>query len=261
MKTSAFAVCALVAATATAADRIPITTSSEEARQLYLKGRDLAEKLRATDARALFEQAAAKDPAFALAQVGLANTAGTAKEFFDALDQAVALSGKASEPERLLICGARRGRPRATRPARATACTKLVAAYPDDERAHNLWAAYHFGRQDYAAAVAEYEKATAINPAVLAALQPDGLRLPVHGQVPGGGEGLQEVHRADPRRPEPLRLLRRAAHEDWAASRSRSRTTRRRSPSTRTSSPRTSASATTTSSWASRDEAREASPS
>ena len=65
-----------VAPRATPADRIPVTTSSEEARQLYLKGRDLSEKLRATDARALFQQAAAKDPGFALAQVGLANLGG-----------------------------------------------------------------------------------------------------------------------------------------------------------------------------------------
>ena len=86
-------------------DKIPITTASEEARQLYLKGRDLAEKLRATDARSLYARAAAKDKTFALAHLGLANTAGTAKEFFDALGQAVALSANASEPERLLISG------------------------------------------------------------------------------------------------------------------------------------------------------------
>ncbi|HEY7922071.1 MAG TPA: hypothetical protein VII62_02740, partial [Vicinamibacteria bacterium] len=36
------------------AGQIPITTSSAEAKQLYLKGRDLQEKLRATDARPLF---------------------------------------------------------------------------------------------------------------------------------------------------------------------------------------------------------------
>ena len=79
----ALGVVAFAAVRAPAADRIPITTSSDEARKLYLEGRDLVEKLRATDARARFEKAAAKDPAFALAQVGLANTSGTAKEFFD----------------------------------------------------------------------------------------------------------------------------------------------------------------------------------
>src|SRR3990172_13026350 len=89
---------------ATAADKIPITTQSEEARQLYLKGRDLSEKLRATDARVFFQQAAAKDPSFALAQVGLANSSGTAKEFFAAVARAVALADKASEPEKLVIC-------------------------------------------------------------------------------------------------------------------------------------------------------------
>jgi hypothetical protein len=104
---AAAALVALASATVAAAteEKIPITTSSEEARQLYVKGRDLAEKLRATDARGLYAQAAAKDSSFALAQLGLANTAGTAKEFFDALGQAVLLSGKVSEPERLIIAG------------------------------------------------------------------------------------------------------------------------------------------------------------
>ena len=149
---------------AAAADRIPITTSSDEARQLYLEGRDLFEKLRATDARARFEKAAAKDPAFALAQVGLANTSGTAKEFFDGVERAVALSGKASESEKLLICALDAGAK--GEPARQSEClTKLIAAHPDDERAHNLMGAYHFGRQDYTAAIDEYKKATAINPA------------------------------------------------------------------------------------------------
>jgi len=110
----ALAVPALAAAASTASnDKIPITTSSEEARQLYVKGRDLAEKLRATDARALYMQAAEKDKTFALAQLGLANTAGTAKEFFDSLGQAVTLSGKVSEPERLLIAESKT-RPSAT---------------------------------------------------------------------------------------------------------------------------------------------------
>ena len=144
-------------------EKIPITTSSEEARQLYVKGRDLAEKLRVTDGRDLYAQALGKDKTFALAHLGLANTAGTAKEFFDALGQAVVLSGKVSEPERLMIAGADAGA-KGDVDRQRESLTKLVAAYPNDERAHNLLGGYHFGRQEYAAAVAEYEKATAINP-------------------------------------------------------------------------------------------------
>src|SRR5687768_18227145 len=98
------AVLVIAAPAASAADRIPVTTSSAEARKLYLGGRDLAEKLRATDARARFEKAVAADPAFALGHVGLANTAGTAKEFFEAVNRAVALADKSSPSEQLLIC-------------------------------------------------------------------------------------------------------------------------------------------------------------
>jgi tetratricopeptide (TPR) repeat protein len=148
---------------ASAAEKVPITTPSEEARQAYLKGRDLNEKLRATDARAQFEKAAALDPGFALAQVGLANTAGTAKEFFAAVSQAVALAPKASEPEQMIVCSLDAGSK--GEPVRQKDClSRLVQACPDDERVHNLMGAFHFGRQDWQAAVSEYRKATALNP-------------------------------------------------------------------------------------------------
>jgi tetratricopeptide (TPR) repeat protein len=144
------------------ADKIPITTSSDEARQLYLKGRDLADKLRATDSRKLYEEAAAKDRTFALAQLGLANTAGTPKEFFDALHQAVALSGKASEAERLMILGLEAGA-KGEVARQKDFYTRLTVDYPKDERGHNLLGGYYFGQQDYPAAVEAYKKATAID--------------------------------------------------------------------------------------------------
>ena len=148
---------------AVADEKIPITTASAEARELYLKGRDLTERLRATDARALFQQAAVKDPDLALAQVGLANTAGTAKEFFDAVGRAVALAGKASEGERQIVCALDAGAK--AEPVRQKEClTKLTQAYPNDARAHNLMGAYYFGRQEWAASVGEFQKATELSP-------------------------------------------------------------------------------------------------
>jgi tetratricopeptide (TPR) repeat protein len=162
---AACGLCVLATAlTALSADQIPITTSSEEARQLYLKGRDLAEKLRATDARALFAQAAAKDPGFALAQVGLANTAGSARQFFDAVARATALADKVSAPEKDVICALDAGA--RGEPDRQKECLlRLTVACPNDERAQTLVGNYYFGRQDYEAAVAAYEKAIAIDPA------------------------------------------------------------------------------------------------
>jgi len=143
--------------------KIPVTAKSDEARTLYLQGRDLAEKLRGTDARGYFEKAVAKDADFALAHLGLANTAPSNKAFFDALDQAVALAGKVSEPERHMILGFNAGV--RSDPAQQQAhYEKLVAAYPRDERAFNLLGTYHFGRQEYEQAIAAYEKALAAAP-------------------------------------------------------------------------------------------------
>jgi len=51
-----------LAAQAATTDKVPIATSSPEARDLYLKGRDRAERLRATDGRRFYEQAVAKTP-------------------------------------------------------------------------------------------------------------------------------------------------------------------------------------------------------
>src|SRR5215207_7963338 len=82
---------------------VPITSSSEDARKLYLEGRALSEQLRAHDGRQLYQQAVAKDPSFALAHYQLAINAATAKDFFEHMKQAVALADKASEGERLMI--------------------------------------------------------------------------------------------------------------------------------------------------------------
>ncbi len=147
----------------TSAAKVPITTSSEEARQLYVKGRDLTERLRATDARKYFEQAVAKDASFAMGYVGLATSAGTNKEFIDAVTRAATLAGRVSDGERHLIQGLEaimKGDPA----GQERHYTEMVRLYPDDERAHNLLGNIYFGRQDYGKAVQHYEKAIQIAP-------------------------------------------------------------------------------------------------
>lgn len=144
-------------------DKLPITTSSEEARKLYLEGRDLNEKLRATDAHERFKQAVAKDADFAMAHLGLAQTGNTGQEFFDELGKAVALADKASEGERTWILAADAG-------AKGDAAkvkelfTKLTKLLPKEERGHLLLGGFYFGRQEWQAAIAEYQKCVSINP-------------------------------------------------------------------------------------------------
>ena len=147
-----------------ASPKIPITTSSDEARRSYVQGRDLAERLRGTDARAFFERAVEKDRGFALAYLGLANTSGTTKAFIDAIARAAALVPDVSAGERHMILGAEAGLKGDAAGALAH-YTELVRLYPEDERAQTLLANLYFGRQDYDAAVKHFVRAIAINPA------------------------------------------------------------------------------------------------
>jgi tetratricopeptide (TPR) repeat protein len=162
--------CALLAVSLAAAGeekqttgKVPITTPSKEAKDLYLKGRDLSERLRATDAREMLKEAVAKDESFALGHLALANTAPSAKEFFASLKRAVELAPKVTDAERDMILGLDAG-VRSDPEAQRKHYTKLAAAFPNDERVHNLLGGYYFGRQEYEAAIAEYQKAIAINP-------------------------------------------------------------------------------------------------
>ena len=143
--------------------KIPVTTSSEEARKEFLAGRNLSEKLRITDSIAHYDKAISLDPNFALAELTRAQVSPTAKEFFDHLKKAVALSDKASEGERMLIQAAEAGA-NANPTKQKEILDKLVAAFPNDERAHFNLGNYHFGQQDFAQAITHYKHATELAP-------------------------------------------------------------------------------------------------
>src|ERR1700722_13316558 len=145
------------------ADKVPITTTSADAKAHYLQGRALADKLRLHDARAQFTKAAALDPTFAMAHYNLALCSATAKDFFAELNQAVALIDKASDGERLMILSLQAGAN--ADPTRSQQYDEqLVAKYPQDERAHFLLGNAYLGRQNYQPAIAEYKRAIAIDP-------------------------------------------------------------------------------------------------
>jgi tetratricopeptide (TPR) repeat protein len=152
-------------ATAPAPDagKIPVTTSSEEARAAFLQGRDKSEKLLVTESIQDFQKAVTLDPNFASAELGLANTAPTGGEFFDHLGKAVKLADKASNGERLLILATEAGANNNTVKQKQY-LDELVAAYPNDERAHFNLGGYYFGQQDYAQAIEHYKKATELAP-------------------------------------------------------------------------------------------------
>ena len=141
--------------------KIPITTKSEEAKNEFLQGRALAEKLQAQDSLAHFDRAIALDPDFASAELARCNASPTAKEFFEHQKKAVSLADKASEGERLLILANQAGA-NGDAAKQKENLEKLVAEYPNDERAHFNLGGYYFGQQDFGQAVEHYKKATEI---------------------------------------------------------------------------------------------------
>jgi tetratricopeptide (TPR) repeat protein len=143
--------------------KIPVTTSSEEARREFMQGRDLAEKLLIQDSIQHFDKAISLDPNFALAELNRAQVSPTGKEFFDHLKKAVSLADKASDGERLLILGNEAGA-NGNPSKQKEYLDQLVAAYPNDERAHFNLGGYYFGQQDMPQAIEHYKKATELAP-------------------------------------------------------------------------------------------------
>ena len=143
--------------------KIPITTKSEKARENFLQGRDLFEKLRGQEARPFFESAIAEDPDFAMSYLFLSFVATSAKGFWENLGKATELVDKVSQGERLWILGVEAGA-HAYAMKQRELYKELVEAFPQDERAHNLLGNHYFGQEEYELAIREYHTATGINP-------------------------------------------------------------------------------------------------
>jgi len=144
-------------------DQIPVTTSSDQARELFLQGRDLWERLQAQESRQFFEKAVAEDPDFAMGHLLLSFTVPTARGFFEHLEKAVSLTEGISAGERLWIQGVEAGAYGMPMKQREL-YQKLVELYPKDERAHTLLGNNLFGQQDWEEAIGEYQQAIEINP-------------------------------------------------------------------------------------------------
>jgi tetratricopeptide (TPR) repeat protein len=145
------------------AGKVPVSTKSEEARKLYVKGQEYGDQLRFHEARKQFQEAVAKDPEFAMAHHNLALNSPSTKETREHINQAVALSDKASEGERLTILAFQAANN--AEPAKALDYSKqVVAKYPQDERAHSNLGVTLFIQQEYPEAAEELQKAIEINP-------------------------------------------------------------------------------------------------
>ena len=147
----------------TIADKVPVTTSSDEARALYEEGLALADNLHFIEANEAFAKAVEIDPGFAMGYLRLAQTSQSAAAFFKAVGLAEDNTKNGTEGEQLyvraLIAGAENDQA-----MQLESSVALMSMYPKDARTHMQVANYFTGQQNFADAVKHYGHATAINP-------------------------------------------------------------------------------------------------
>jgi len=121
---------------------IPVTTTSNEAKALFIDGRALFDNIRFDEAREVFDRALQEDPDFALANIYRTIVATTDNDFERHLTRALNNKDQISEGERLLIEAVNANAQ--NRPMQAIALLKnAIEQYPSDKRLHHQLAIYY----------------------------------------------------------------------------------------------------------------------
>jgi serine/threonine protein kinase/tetratricopeptide (TPR) repeat protein len=144
-----------------------LTTSSMEAYDAFLKGRDSLERLYNKDAESSLEQAVALDPDFAVAHLYLAWAYTRLRETRrrnEALERAKALSRRATRREQLYIEASYARTIEQDRDKEFDILRELAAQYPAEKMAHHRLAGYYRGRGRLYQAIEEYNKTLALDP-------------------------------------------------------------------------------------------------
>lgn len=136
---------------------IPITTSSKEALDLFLQGREKLENVENNAAALLFDEAIKKDPNFAMAYLYRSNSGGNSKIVQDNLDKAVSLTDKVSEGEKLQIFYAKETAS-GNGLKRKEYLDQLLTKFSSEKRIQLLAGYYFYNIHDYLAATKYLKK-------------------------------------------------------------------------------------------------------
>jgi len=168
---------------------VPITTSSPEARDLFIKARDLLDNAHSAEARKLLEDAIGKDPSFLMALYFLSSNETTADKGKRRLDQAVSLLDKVkvSDGERLWVQSAEAGW-KGDLSKQRELMESLVKAYPKDRWARMALAWQLSGTGEHEKAVDQLRKLTELAPDFAPAYNSLGLEVTAHGKNYEEGE-------------------------------------------------------------------------
>ncbi len=144
-------------------EKIPVTTDSDIALEYFLKGRDLAERIRYQEAAENFRMALKHDPDFPMANYFMAIYGATPNERLAYFEKAKNEMDKATWGERQLILALEAAMGGYAK-KQLDLITELAAKFPDDERVQNLLANIYFSQQDYEKAIELYNEVIEIDP-------------------------------------------------------------------------------------------------
>ncbi|MCJ7680964.1 MAG: protein kinase, partial [Candidatus Aminicenantes bacterium] len=139
-----------------------MTTSSMEAYNFFLQGREAYEKFYYSDARKSLEKAVELDPEFAVAYLYLAQTLNVLKmpkERKAANEKAKAFAQKVSEKEMLYIEAHYAGDDK-----KLSILQQMARKYPKEKQVHFELAQYYDSNEIFDKAIEEYEKALDLDP-------------------------------------------------------------------------------------------------
>ncbi|HMB94344.1 MAG TPA: tetratricopeptide repeat protein, partial [Rhodothermales bacterium] len=181
--------------------RMAITTTSEEARALYLQARQYQEMSQPESARPLLEKALDLDPTFAMALDALRSVAPTFKASREVLArlQEVLETASLSEGEQLHF-EALQAALAGDREHQREILESMVEQFPDDERIRYRLALFHFGNDDQQAAEILTE-VTRLNPAFVPAYNTLGYSLRSLGREEDAERAFQTAIDLNPDNP------------------------------------------------------------
>lgn len=185
---------------------ILITTSSEQARELFLQGRQAAENLRYGAARELLTEAIEADSGFAMAYLvrGGPAVAESAQQRKQDLEKAVELASTVSEGEQMLIEALQAFYLDSDLARWAELTEELAGMYPQDKRIRsNLAFVYQNYHDDRDGAIAQWEAAVGIDPDFAPPYNSLGYAYRAEGEYDKAEEAFANYIRLIPDEPNP----------------------------------------------------------
>jgi tetratricopeptide (TPR) repeat protein/predicted Ser/Thr protein kinase len=198
-------------AAGTASSVAEFTTTSLDAYNDFLKGRDLYEKYYYEDARQALQKAVDRDPEFASAFLYLAYVYGglrNVKLQEDSYRRAEALSGKATEKERLYIKASYAEAIEKDPEKRFQILQELATKYPKEKRAHlRLGTYYLVNKKNYPEAIRELDKTLGLDPNYGQALEYSAYVYMYQGETGKAAEFLKRYAAISPGDADPYAVM------------------------------------------------------